>query len=162
MPNVVDINAVVGFLGNFFSGLRPVTQKALDKCGRLAQNEAISNAPVSPTQGQKNGMRTTKRKVYRKATAHTRSMPGGLEKSISMRVSATNACVFVAASAPARRYARIIHDGKGTQWHKRGRGTILKGSRADSKFIERAIKDNQHHFLAIIQEEVEKEIRRKQ
>jgi hypothetical protein len=41
-----------------------------------------------------------------------------------------------------RTYAKRIHDEKGKAWSKRGPGTVIKGPRADDKFIVRAINDN--------------------
>ena len=160
MSDVINTFSVESMLSRLAQIARPVTHKALDRCGRLAQREAISNAPRSPTQAQKNALRKTKRKVTRKATAHSRTMPGGLEKSIGMKVGIDNASVFVASNSQAGRYGARIHDGKGKSWRNRGAGTIAKGARADDKFIERAIKDNQGNFLTLINDEMQKALGR--
>ena len=157
---MINTFSVESMLSRLAQIARPVTHKALDRCGQLALKESISNAPVSPKQSQKNKERKTKRKVRRKATAHSRAMPGGIERSISMKVGIDNACVFIAANLDAGKYAKRIHDGKGKSWFKRGIGTVLKGARADDKFIERAIKDNQGNFLTLINDEMQKALGR--
>lgn len=156
MPDVINTRSVEAMFSRLAQIAEPVTHKALDRCGQLALKESISNAPVSPKQWQKNKERKTKRKVKRKATAHTRTMPGGLEKSISMKVGLNNASVFIAANLEAGKYAKRIHDGKGKSWFRRGIGTVYKGDRADDKFIERAIRDNQGNFLILINDEMQK------
>jgi hypothetical protein len=156
MPDVINTRSVESMLSRLAQIAKPVTHKALDRCARLAQREAISNAPRSPTMAQKKALRKTKRKVTRKATAHSRAMPGGLEKSISMKVGLNNASVFIAANSQAGRYGARMHDGKGKSWRNRGAGTIAKGSRADDKFIERAIRGNEGNFLTIINDEMTK------
>ncbi len=80
-----------------------------------------------------------------KAWRQTRPAPGGLERSISNEVIISGddvtANVFVASNSEAQGYAKKIHDEKGKSWHRRGRGTINKGDRADDKFIARAVHD---------------------
>ena len=43
-------------------------------------------------------------------------------------------------------------------WRNRGPGTVAKGDRADDKFIERAIRDNEGAFLEILTDEFRKAI----
>ena len=123
---------------------------ALGRIALLAQRESVRNAPRSPTNAQVSA--TLKRK---KRTAR-RTYPGGLEKSIEQEVRGDTAHIFVASNSFASKYAKRIHDEKGKSWHKRGAGTFAKGQRADDKFIERAIKDNQEKFYKILQDEVRK------
>ena len=116
--------------------------------------DAERNAPRSPTMEEKEKVRKTKRntKNMKKASAFSRPIPGGLERSIEMeaRVSAMEASIYVASNAKAGRYAARIHDEKGVSWHNRGIGTIMKGDRADEKFIERALNDNEERIRGAI------------
>lgn len=129
------------------------SQKALVRASNKAQRVAIDYAPRSPTQAQRRALNKTKRKGKRKATATTRAMPGGLEKSIEKRVEGLNAYVYVASNSPGGKYAARIHDGKGKSWRNRGPGTIAKGAKADDKFIERAITDEHQNIVKIIEDE---------
>jgi len=155
------------------------TKTALARCVLVARREAVRNAPIAPTQSQQNkamvlwhpvngnanmlyrrnssGERIT-RSRGRKASASSRPMPGGLEKSIDMWSDEREACVFVPRNSPAGKYATVIHDKKGVRWRNRGIGTQMKGARADDKFIERAIFDNTDNFKKIIDSEIRKEI----
>ena len=131
---------------------KPVIRLALTSCGMIAVREAKANAPRSPTMKQLSA--TLKRK---KRTRH-RTHPGGLEKSIKFEITQNNkVSVFVAANSFAGKYAKRIHDDKGKTWRNRGPGTIAKGSRADDKFIARALRDNEDKFKSIIDDEVTKE-----
>ena len=144
--------------------------RALWQCGMIAQRESVKNAPRSPKQSEirraqkarqsarRGGQGPTKRqkaawKASRSARATTRPKPGGLERSIKMETrqepvnwDRSEACIYVGSDAEAAKYAVKIHDEKGKTWRNRGLGTIAKGSRADEKFIERAIKDNEKTF----------------
>ncbi len=108
-------------------------------------------APISPTQAQRNALRKTKRRIVRKATAHTRAKPGGLTRSIEFYAGPEYASVFVAANAEAGKYAAKIHDEKFKTWRKRGIGTVAKGSQADDKFIERALADSKEKIDGIFE-----------
>lgn len=125
-------------------------RRAMARCGLLAVREAKANAPRSPTMKQYSA--TLKRK---KRTRH-RTYPGGLEKSIEYEITQDGCSVFVAKNSFAGKYAKRIHDEKGVTWKNRGPGTIAKGQRADEKFIERAIKDNEAKFTAIVEDEIKK------
>lgn len=128
--------------------------RALVRCGRVAVREAKANAPRSPTNAVLSATLRRKRRTAR------RTFPGGLEKSIQSELAAHGRLsVFVASNAPAGRYARRIHDEKGRTWFKRGPGTVAKGSRADEKFVERAIRDNAGNFAKIIKSEIERRVR---
>ena len=133
---------------------KPVIRRALSRCGMIAVREAKANAPRSPTMKQKSAT------LKRKKRTRQRTMPGGLEKSIEYEITPRGQLsVFVAANSFAGKYAKRIHDEKGMTWRNRGPGTIAKGSRADEKFVERAIKDNTDKFTAIIKNEVMKGIK---
>lgn len=139
-----------------FERLRRTTganvRRALDRCGAIAVTEARANAPISPTNKiVSNGL------VRRKRTA-SRTTPGGLEKSIMHGVlpDGSGCSVYVASNSFAGAYAKRIHDGKGRTWWKRGPGTVAKGSRADDKFIERAIRDNADVYTGIFRDEIGK------
>lgn len=124
----------------------------------LAQRDAKRNAPISPTRAQRNALRTTRRRVTRKARATHRPSPGGLVRSIEATSDATAGVVFVPANAEAGKYARRIHDEKGISWQNRGPGTIAKGPQADAKFIERAVvgEANAKRHVAILEDELKK------
>lgn len=130
--------------------------RALRSIGILVEREAKRNAPKSPSRGQLNRLRKTRRKVTRKARATSRPSPGGLERSIEREVTPDSARIFVASNSEAGKYGAKIHDEKGTTWRRRGPGTQAKGGRADDKFILRAIVDNEGQILAIIKAEHKK------
>lgn len=90
--------------------------------------------------------------------ATTRPTPGGLMKSIMFTSSDSMAEIFVPANSPAGTYAKKIHDEKGSTWKERGPGTQAKGAKADDKFIERAVKDNESNIISIITDQVNKAI----
>lgn len=131
---------------------------ALTRMGRLAQREAKANAPKSPTQALLNSLRKTNRKVTRKARASSRPSPGGLIRAIAMKASGEEAAILVESNSEAGRYAYRIHELKNKPggWRKRGPGTIQRGTRADEKFIERAIADNEAQFFTILKDEQRK------
>lgn len=123
--------------------------------------EAALNAPRSPSsQQQARATRKTRRDTSGRLnpSATTRAKPGGLERSIAMSVNKDDLSgrVFVAANSEAGKYAGMIHDEKGESWHNRGYGTIAKGPRADEKFIERALKDNEDNVRRVIDHEIGK------
>ena len=131
-----------------------ITPQVLERCGLLARREAIANAPRSPTNDQYSATLKRKQRTARKM------YPGGLEKSIEHTVLFDTCFVFVAENSYAGKYAAKIHDEKGITWRNRGPGTIAKGPRADEKFIERAVFDNQENFRRIFEDELRKEIDR--
>lgn len=141
--------------------------RALWECGMLAQRESVKNAPRSPKATEvrasrkaacaSKGKKPTKNQKAawasrRNPRSTTRPKPGGLERSIKMQVQQKQnwgdsaACIYVGSDAEAAKYAVTIHDEKGKTWRNRGIGTIAKGARADDKFIERAITDNEKTF----------------
>lgn len=156
-PLSVDFSAYV-MADNFIKGLPELTaalnslpHQARDAFNRgiargtlLVHTEAIRNAPRSPTQGMKTALRKTTRKTTRKPRGTSRAKRGGLERSIAFALepAALRGTVYVAANSEAGKYAGKMHDGKGSLWKNRGPGTIVKGPRADEKFIERARDDN--------------------
>ena len=132
-----------------------VAGRGLVRCGLLAQREAIANAPRSPTKAEFSA--TLKRK---KQTDRKDFFPGGLEKSIETYYDKAKMAVVICVrdNSYAAKYARRIHDEKGQTWRNRGPGTVAKGDRADDKFIERAIRDNEGRFLEILTDEFRKAI----
>jgi len=133
---------------------------AFTRIALLVQREAIRNAPRSPSQKVINALRKTRRKTTKKARAVSRANPGGLERSIMQEVTSApdevSGSVYVAANGEAGKYAERIHDQKGLTWSKLGPGTIQKGSRADEKFIERAVMENEAGMITIIESEIKK------
>jgi len=125
---------------------RAAAGRVLADSTALVFRNAKLNAPRSPTMAQTARRRKTRRDTSksRSATAATRAKPGGLERSISMTIdrAALTGSVFVSSNSEAGKYAAKIHDEKGVSWQNRGVGTIAKGTRADDKFIERALADN--------------------
>lgn len=153
MTEIVDISGVAQLLARLGKAAPQAARRALSRCGLIAVREAKDNAPISPTMNILSATLRRKRRTARKTT------PGGLEQSIAHEVRGGNApecSVFVASNAPARKYARRIHDEKGVTWHRRGPGTVAKGQRADDKFIERAIRDNHEAFLRCFKDEIER------
>lgn len=149
------VSFVLGQLAHLPEVHRRVIRESLTTIGKHVKREAKLNAPKSPTMTERSA--TLKRK---KRTA-LRTTPGGLEKSIEYEVKGDTCSVFVAENAYCKtkkgfNYAKRIHDEKGKSWHKRGPGTIAKGSRADDKFVERAIRDNQDKFLDVFKSELRK------
>lgn len=128
-------------------------RRAMARCGLIAVREAKANAPRSPT------MKQLSATLKRKKRTSRRTYPSGLEKSIEYEVTEQGCSVFVASNSPAGKYAKRIHDEKGKTWRNRGAGTIAKGARADEKFIERALKDNEGKFTAIINDEIGKALK---
>lgn len=90
----------------------------------------------------------------------TRPKPGGLMRSIAFRSTDTIAEVFVPANSPAGKYAAKIHDERGSSWKDLGPGSQAKGPQAREKFIERAVVDNQRPILQIVQDEIDRAVRR--
>ncbi len=152
-----DIGAEIALLRASAAGVRDkALPRAMIKCGMIAKREAVRNAPRSSTQSTKNNLRKTNRRRPAGERSSSRAKPGGLERSISMKAGANNAEVFIATNSEAGKYAFRIHEQKGISWHERGPGTIQKGGRADDKFIERAVFENQGQFAQIIENEVGK------
>ena len=152
-----NIDAEIALLRASAAGVRDrALPRALRRCGELAKREAIRNAPRSPTQSLINNTRITGRRRAANPRSTNRAKPGGLERSISLAVNPDNAEVFIATNSEAGKYAFRIHEEKGISWHERGPGTITKGVRADDKFIERAVFENERQFGRIITTEVER------
>lgn len=134
--------------------------RGLARGALIVHRDAIRNAPRSPSMKQNASSRKTNRDTTRQRNprATSRAKPGGLERSIDVFLDKSNceAFVFVAANSQAGKYAERIHDKKGSEWSKRGKGTVAKGSRADDKFIERAIKANEYKVSQLIRSEIGK------
>ena len=143
---------------------RQAAARGLTRGVSIVHREAVRNAPRSPTQAQKDATLKNRKKALarrgktRKARATTRAKPGGLERSVEMFIDAgkMEAFVYVAANSEGGRYAKKIHDEKGKSWGKRGPGTVIKGPRADAKFIARAINDNENTVGEKIADELRK------
>ena len=132
--------------------IQAAVQRAIVRCGMVARLESVRNAPRSPTMAQISATLKRKRRTAR------RTHPGGLEKSIMLETTATEARVFVPVNSYAGKYAKRIHDEKGVTWRNRGPGTIAKGPQADEKFIERAIRAHEEsgNFNGIFEDEIGK------
>lgn len=158
MANNVQISGIAGveaLLKSAGAAAPVVIARSLTRIGQRVRDEAKRNAPRSPTMAQLSATLKRKKRTARRTT------PGGLEKSIEYEVKGGTCSVFVAENAYCKtskgfNYAKRIHDEKGKLWRNRGPGTIAKGSRADDKFIERAIRDNQNKFLDVFKSELRK------
>lgn len=149
-----------------------VMRSTMTRATKKVADESRLNAPKSPTQAEIDADRTKKygrkhtRKVMerrprvRKANASSRPQPGGLVQSIDHDVLESPGeivgSIFVSGNSSAGQYAAIIHDAKGVAWNERGIGTKKKGTRADDKFIERALKDSEPNTFRILENEVTK------
>lgn len=158
MEIVVELKGVpeaLATLKNVARDAERATARALGEISLLVQREAQRNAPRSPDRGTLNRRRKTKRPVQRKARATSRPNPGGLIRSIEREVHGEEARVFVASNSAAGKYAYRIHELKNRPggWRFRGPGTVVRGARADEKFIERAIVDEQGNILDILRAE---------
>lgn len=151
---IQGLDAVNSALRDLSKVAPAASRRAMARCGLLAVREAKANAPRSPTMKQLSATLKRKKRTMR------RQLPGGLEKSIECEASETGCSVFVASNSMAAGYAKRIHDEKGVTWSKRGPGTEAKGARADEKFIERAIRDNADNFARIVDDELDKELKR--
>ena len=151
---ITGLDSVEESIGRLTAVARECTRRALVRCGLIALREAKANAPRSPTNKILSATLKRRKKTLRKM------MPGGLEKSIAYEVNGEECSVFVAANSMAARYAKRIHDEKGQTWRNRGPGTVAKGPRADEKFIERAIADNEGKFTKIFDDEIRKALRK--
>ena len=150
MADITGLEAVTAELAKLRRVAPLAAKRAMAHCGFLAVREAKANAPRSPTMKQISATLKRKKRTSRKV------LPGGLEKSIEYDADERRCSVFVASNSMAGKYAKRIHDEKGHSWRNRGAGTVAKGSRADEKFIERAIKDNVEKFTAIVKDELGK------
>ena len=154
--DITGLNELTGALARFPQRLTAARVRAGARIGLHCVREAKANAPRSPTKKQHS--KTLKRK---RITARKQFFPGGLEKSIQAETLANgDVSVFVASNSLAGDYARYIHDEKGVKWFKRGAGTVAKGSRADEKFIARAVADNSERYLMVYQQEIDREVQR--
>jgi hypothetical protein len=150
------------------------------RVAQMVKDTAVAYAPRSPTAaeekrvrnmlrekpltaGQKRGIK--KRKATNKAkreaarargeyTTGKTHTPGGLMRSVSARATYEMAEVFVAMNSEAGKYAYGIHELKGVTWRNRGVGTILKGPKADDKFITRAAADKEPEIIKIVEDQL--------
>jgi len=162
--------------------VQAAVRRGLTTAAKIIKDEAVGNAPRSPTQSQitqnlkcskptrkkgPNGEemllcvhpKTGKpfyRKRGRKANATSRAAPGGLERSITYRVwDNYEASVFVASNSEAGKYAGFIHDGT----YNLGIGSVAKKSRGKNvgnTFIERAGQANEGLAFQKVEEELRK------
>lgn len=118
---------------------------AIRRACLVVHRESVKNAPISPTNAQ-----YSKAVLKRKKRTSRRLHPGGLSRSIEWAAQGLQGAVYVASNSEAAKYAKKIHDEKYKTWRKRGPGTIAKGTRADEKFIERALNDNRKAIDGLI------------
>lgn len=155
VSELTGVEEALQTLRNVAKDAQKATGRALRAISLLAQREAKRNAPRSPNRSTLNRLRKTRRPTRRSARATSRPNPGGLIRSIEAEVRGEDAAIFVAANSEAGKYAFRIHElkNKPRGWRRRGPGTVLRGSRADEKFLERAIADNDGNFVRIIKAE---------
>ncbi len=173
-----DVSKLPDILRRCHTFLSREFAKAAFRVEMIWRRESVANANRSPTMAQTRAARGSKWDAKgrtpssrqkaawaanRNPRATSRAKPGGLERSIlstsgvSMAVLAF-AEVYVPASSEAAAYAAKIHDEKGRTWRNRGAGTIAKGSRADEKFITRALEANAEKFHQIFDQTLERAI----
>ena len=153
----LNFDVVVRGFSRLTDNFRAAVSRAVGRGARLVQSEAVLNAPKSPTKEQYE--QTLKRKKH--SDRRKGFDPGGLERSIRVDRSADGmeATVFVAQNAEAGAYAVRIHDEKNVTWFRRGVGTQAKGARADEKFIERAMEENEQRIAGFIDKAIETELK---
>jgi hypothetical protein len=156
--NNVSSAAVIRAFGKLPKQIDKRTERFLNRAAFIVHRDAVRNAPISPNQNQINKFNKSCGDGERKMRPRDTDLPepGGLERSIEKLVSGNDAIIFVAANSDAGSYAAKIHDEKGETWFKRGIGTISKGSKADDKFIERAIDCNKRNIEKIFNNEMGK------
>ena len=163
MSMQVILSGVEGVIRDMQAAQRGVerdAERAMYRIGATVKDRAQEYAPISPTVSQLRGAQTgTKRqkaagKKRRLASATTRAKPGSLQNSIRFTSTAAQADIFVPSNSPAGKYAKKIHDDKGTTWRNRGIGTQMKGAQADDKFIARAIKDSEREIEIILNDQL--------
>lgn len=136
------------------------------RIGALVKDTAVKYAPKSPTNKERRARSNATAAQWKAARARrsqrstSREMPGGLMRSISFRATPEFAEVFVAANSEAGKYAFTIHELKGQAWNKRGPGTVAKGSKADDKFISRAIEDRKPDIAKITKAAISAELQK--
>lgn len=155
---IKGMSELTASLGGIPKQIDAANKAFLYRASLLVQRDARANAPRSPLQYQINSARKTTRNTSsrKNGRATSRAKPGGIERSIERLVKSDSAIVFVASNSEAGGYAEKMHDEKGKTWSKRGIGTIAKGSRADSKFIERALDENKENIKRILESEMRK------
>lgn len=157
------LDEAIALLFRTAAGSEKVMARTFHRIGSRSKDRAKEYAPRSPTLSdlRKDAKaRGSKRKFkIRKATGTSRPKPGGLENSIDYQTDALGAIIFVSANSEAGDYAFRIHEQKGQSWHKRGIGTVSKGSKADDKFIVRAIQDTEGENLIAVADEQAKAFR---
>ncbi len=136
------------------------------RIGALVKDTAVKYAPKSPTNKERRARSNATAAQWKAARKRrsprstSREMPGGLMRSISFRATPDFAEVFVAANSEAGKYAFTIHELKGKAWSKRGPGTVAKGSKADDKFITRAIEDRKPDIAKITKAAISAELQK--
>lgn len=142
--------------------VRASSGRANYRIAQTVKDTSVKYAPKSPTQSEKRARSNATAAQWKAARARrssrstSRTTPGGLMRSISARSTDEFAEVFVAANSEAGKYAFGIHELKGRTWRKRGPGTVAKGSKADDKFITRAIDDRAKDIVSIHQDAINK------
>lgn len=153
---LVDVTKALAELNTIARDFPKFITNAHKRIAKLAHRESVRNAPIGPSQAQHDALRKTTRKTTRNARATSRRAPGGLERSLQFEGVPNHAAIFIPSNSEAGRYAVYIHDLKGTAWRNRGAGTQAKGTRADAKFIARAVIASEADMLKIIESETDK------
>jgi len=131
--------------------------RAMKRISRTVEATSKQYAPISPNKAQYESTL-----VGGKSEQSTFNH-GNLTRSITSKSDKDKAVIFVPENSRAGRYAKIIHDGKGKTWKKRGVGTIAKGKQADAKYLDRAAENHEKRgdFGKIIDGEIKRHIRSK-
>ena len=123
----VDTSGTEADLRRLSRGIDSEMRKALKLAGRVVQAEAKKRSPKGPTKAQ----------AKASGASYKQGGPGGLERSIIMRVGRGFVDVGVMAGE-ALKYAVAMHDGK----YNLGPGSRAKGEGVGPKFLDRAYDEN--------------------
>lgn len=114
-------------------------KRFLKEIGIRIQGLARKYCPESP-QKQDYARMNKSGRTNRKSSNIT---TGSLRDSITYETGKDKVSINVPANSRGGKYGEKIHDGKGSDWQKRGVRTQQKGVKADEKFIFRAFADSE-------------------
>lgn len=158
--------------------------RAMARIKQRGVAEAKANCPISPTKAQyeaslRRGAAAAGASVKIRYSKDGRVVigssrlkskrddfdPGGLTQSIQGRSDDKMAEIYIPSNSRGAKYAFYIEEegphGTG-KWRNRGIGTRRKGSRADDKFMTRAVMDNMETFRGYIDDELRRALLRVQ
>lgn len=139
------------------------SQKKTKKRDTEAAEKTTRKRSAKKTGAARRKLEKTRKPKPTRRRAKNRPVPGGLERSINavaeMGANGAQVAVYVRDPSEATKYADFIHNQKGVKWRNRGIGTRNKGQRADDKFIERAVHQNEAAYFNLIKRAVDDTVR---